>query len=74
MNAWIRSQDPSVLDTELVTQHPLYFSLSDVRPAAVTVKLDQRASDAYDFAGHANPQTTHKHYDRRRVRSAKATE
>lgn len=74
MNAWIRTIDPSVKELDLVTEHDLYFSLQDIRPTAVTRKLEQQAHDAYDFAGHANPSTTHKHYDRRRVKSATATE
>lgn len=74
MNAWIRAQDQSVNETDLVTDHPLYFSLLDIRPAAVSRKLEMQAKDAYDFAGHANPSTTHKHYDRRLVKSAAATE
>lgn len=74
MNAWIRTIDPSVKELDLVTKHDLYFSLQDIRPAAVTRKLEQQAHDAYDFAGHANPSTTHKHYYRRRLRSATATE
>lgn len=74
MNAWIRTQDPSVQETDLVTDNPLYFSLLDIRPAAVTRKLEKQAADAYDFAGHANPATTHKHYDRRLMKSAEATE
>jgi site-specific recombinase XerD len=55
-------------------QHPMYFALSDTRPAAITQKLNDRANDAYDFAAHANPATTHRHYDRRIERRAKATE
>jgi hypothetical protein len=57
-----------------ITEHPEYFSLSDVRPAAITTKLRNRNEDAYDFAAHANPATTHRHYDRRTKRRAKATE
>ncbi|SDH05279.1 MULTISPECIES: hypothetical protein [unclassified Duganella] len=57
-----------------VTEHPSYFSLMDVRPAAITAKLDKRSADAYDFAAHANPATTHHHYDRRKVKKATATE
>ena len=74
MNAWIRSQDPDITETDLVTSHPLYFALQDVRPMAITAKLNQRAQDAYDFAAHTNPATTHKNYDRRRVKRASATE
>ncbi|WP_322009275.1 hypothetical protein [Paraburkholderia sp. J12] len=62
-------------DVELkLVQHPAYFALSDVRPAAITAKLENRDADAYDFAAHANPNTTHKHYDRRKVKRAAATE
>ena len=57
-----------------LTDHPAYFALSDVRPAAITTKLRNRKEDAYDFAAHANPATTHRHYDRRLERRAKATE
>ncbi|MGZ5201064.1 MAG: hypothetical protein ACXWC4_14950 [Telluria sp.] len=57
-----------------VTTHPAYFSLQDIRPAAITTKLRRRDVDAYDFAAHANPATTHQHYDRRRERRARATE
>lgn len=64
---------PVKLDFVLV-EHPMYFALSDTRPAAITKKLQTRETDAYDFAAHANPNTTHKHYDRRRVKRAKATE
>ncbi|MFY1876314.1 hypothetical protein [Achromobacter xylosoxidans] len=45
-----------------------------IRPAAITSKLAKRDADAYDFAAHANPATTHRHYDRRRVKRASATE
>jgi integrase len=51
-----------------------YFSLLDIRPAAITTKIRQRAEDAYDFAAHANPSTTHRHYDRRTEKKATATE
>ncbi|KWR88816.1 hypothetical protein [Cupriavidus sp. IDO] len=57
-----------------ITDHPAYFSAMDIRPAAITTKLEQRAADAYDFAAHANPATTHRHYDRRKVKRAAATE
>lgn len=57
-----------------ITEHPMYFSLMDVRPAAITAKLQKGASDTYNFAAHANPATTHRHYDRRKVKSADATE
>ncbi len=58
----------------LVTEHPMYFSALDIRPAAITTKLRNRDADAYDFAAHANPSTTHKHYDRRSEKKARATE
>lgn len=57
-----------------VTKHPMYFALQDVRPSAITTKLRNRDADAYDFAAHANPATTHKHYDRRTEKKARATE
>jgi hypothetical protein len=57
-----------------LVEHPMYFALSDTRPAAITKKLSTRADDAYDFAAHANPATTHRHYDRRIEKRAKATE
>lgn len=57
-----------------IADHPEYFALSDIRPAAITTKLDRRSEDAYDFAAHANPATTHRHYDRRKVKRASATE
>ena len=57
-----------------ITDHPAYFSMLDIRPAAITTKLANRDVDAYDFAAHANPATTHKHYDRRKVKAANATE
>ncbi len=57
-----------------LTDHPAYFSLLDVRPAAITSKLRKRTADAYDFAAHANPSTTHQYYDRRQEKRARATE
>lgn len=57
-----------------VTVHAEYFSLSDIRPTAISRKLSDNAGDAYDFAGHANPSTTHKFYDRRKEKTASATE
>lgn len=57
-----------------ITEHSAYFALQDVRPAAITTKLRNRDADAYDFAAHANPATTHKHYDRRTEKKARATE
>lgn len=59
---------------ETVANKPGYFAISDIRPAAITAKFTKRAEDAYDFAAHANPATTHTHYDRRRVKKASATE
>jgi hypothetical protein len=59
---------------EGLQEHREYFSLSDVRPVAIATKLRNRNEDAYDFAPHANPATTHRHYDRRTERRAKATE
>ncbi|GAB2914013.1 hypothetical protein [Paralcaligenes ginsengisoli] len=59
---------------EMVTHHPGYFALQDVRPVAITQKMEQRSADVYDFAAHANPSTTHQNYDRRRVKRASATE
>ncbi|ARP95050.1 hypothetical protein CAL15_12100 [Bordetella genomosp. 13] len=73
MLAWILAYEPDVTAQNL-TEHPWYFALQDIRPAAITKKLEQRAQDAYDFAAHANPQTTHRHYDRRVVKRATATE
>jgi hypothetical protein len=58
----------------LLTEHSDYFSMLDIRPAAITTKLENRDADAYDFAAHASPSTTHKHYDRRKVKKASATE
>ncbi|MBF6987206.1 hypothetical protein [Cupriavidus sp. IK-TO18] len=57
-----------------IAEHKAYFSMLDIRPAAITTKLEQRSADAYDFAAHANPSTTHRHYDRRKVKRASATE
>ncbi len=65
--AWIKSVDKAVTEKSL-TDHPLYFNLQDVRPAAITTKIQNRDHDAYDFAAHANPATTHKNYDRRVVK------
>jgi hypothetical protein len=44
--------------------------MSDLTLAIHTLAIQ----DAYDFAAHANPATTHQHYDRRLERVAKATE
>lgn len=57
-----------------VTEHPQYFSALDIRPAAITTKLRNKDADAYDFAAHADPGTTHRHYDRRSEKKARATE
>ena len=73
MLAWIRSIDPKC-NAESIVKHSLYFSLLDIRPAAITTKLRNRTADAYDFAAHANPATTHRHYDRRKEKKASATE
>ncbi|MFZ6655862.1 hypothetical protein [Undibacterium sp. TJN19] len=62
------------VDDFSITGHLQYFSLQNVRPAAITTKLRNRDADAYDFAAHANPSTTHKHYDHRTAKKAKATE
>jgi hypothetical protein len=62
-------------DVELqLTNHPEYFSLQDIRPTAITAKLENRDDDAYDFAAHTNPGTMHRHYDRRKTKAARATE
>lgn len=71
--AWIKTVDEAV-DEKTLTAHQLYFNLQDIRPAAITTKIGNRDGDAYDFAAHANPATTHKHYDRRVVKRATATE
>lgn len=55
-------------------EHEEYFSLLDIRPAAITTKLRNRNADAYDFVAHANPSTTHHFYDRRKEKKASATE
>jgi len=57
-----------------IAEHEAYFSTLDIRPAAITTKLEQRSADAYDFAAHANPSTTYRHYDRRKEKRAAATE
>lgn len=70
-----RNNQVSAGGVELIlTSHPDYFAMSDIRPAAITTKLENRSADAYDFAAHANPSTTHRHYDRRKVKAANATE
>ncbi|WP_152968018.1 MULTISPECIES: hypothetical protein [unclassified Achromobacter] len=73
MLAWIKPHGDEVSERTLTSQ-PMYFNLQDVRPAAITSKLARRDADAYDFAAHANPATTHRHYDRRRIKRASATE
>jgi len=62
------------IEEELVTSHPEYFSLQDIRPASITEKFERRTADVYDFAAHASPTTTNRHYDRRKMNVAKATE
>ncbi|WP_133303034.1 hypothetical protein [Cupriavidus lacunae] len=57
-----------------IAEHEAFFSTLDIRPAAITTKLERRSADAYDFAAHANPSTTHRHYDRRKAKRAAATE
>jgi integrase len=70
-----RRDNPISNSVELqLTNHPAYFSMLDIRPAAITMKLENRDDDAYDFAAHANPGTTHRHYDRRKAKAARATE
>ncbi|MGX9694575.1 hypothetical protein ACTJNK_29840 [Achromobacter anxifer] len=71
--AWIKQHDAEVTEKTL-TNHRMYFNLQEIRPAAITSKLAKRDADAYDFAAHANPATTHRHYDRRRIKRASATE
>ena len=73
MLEWISSFDANVTAQTLV-RHEMYFSLLDIRPAAITTKLRKRNEDAYDFAAHANPSTTHRNYDRRKEKKASATE
>lgn len=62
------------IDAFRLVDHPAYFSLLDVRPAAITSKIRHRSADAYDFAAHANPSTTHQYYDRRVEKRARPTE
>ncbi|EHK65927.1 hypothetical protein KYC_12398 [Achromobacter arsenitoxydans SY8] len=71
--AWFLTVDETVNEKTL-TAYPLYFNLQHIRPAAITTKIANRNEDAYDFAAHANPATTHKHCDRRVVKKASATE
>jgi len=56
-----------------LAEHAQYFSLQNIQLAAIPAKFDQRNVDAYDFAAHANPSTTHKHYDRRKIKKTGAT-
>lgn len=67
--AWILTLDEEVKE-KILTAHPLYFTLEDIRPTAIIKKSANRHHDAYDFAAHATPSTTHKHYDRRLVKRA----
>lgn len=75
MLAWIKPHDDEASEKTL-TSHPMYFNLQDIRPAAITSKLAKHDADAdaCDFAAHANPATSHRHYDRRRIKRASATE
>jgi hypothetical protein len=73
MLAYVKTLDASVTGQTL-TKHVEYFAPLDIRPAAITAKLANHSIDVYDFAAHANPATTHRHYDRRKVRKASATE
>ena len=73
--AYDKAQEKPTYESDYkITAHSEYFALMDIRPAAITTKLRQRQADAYDFAAHANPSTTHKHYDRRLEKRASATE
>ncbi len=73
MQAWIKTEAEKVNQPENQIRETLYFTLNDGRPTAITKKLERRDADVYDFAAHANPTTTHKHYDRRQVKRAAAT-
>jgi integrase len=68
MRAWLQCEPADLV------KHPMYFSLMDVRPAAITSKITKRSADMYDFAAHANPGTTHRNYDRRKINRAGPTE
>ena len=68
MRAWIGCEEKELVG------HTQYFSLLDIRPAAITAKITKRSADMLDFAAHANPSTTYRHYDRRRIKRAGATE
>jgi len=37
--AWVQSFDAAINNDDLVTDHPMYFALQDVRPAAITKNL-----------------------------------
>ncbi|WP_447982227.1 hypothetical protein [Achromobacter kerstersii] len=71
--AWILTFDEEVKE-KILAAHPLYFTIQDICPAAITKKIANRDRDAYDFAADADPSTTHQHYDRRLVKRATATE
>lgn len=80
--AWIATFDPAVRAewddlkrraAYLISGHSAYFTLNDGRPVAITEKLERREADVFDFAAHADPGTTMRHYDRRRVRKASPT-
>lgn len=74
-NAYDRDKKIAKFESDFkLIEHHQYFSLMNVRPAAITTKLRNRDADAYDFAAHANPSTTHKHYDNRKEKKASATE
>lgn len=49
------------------------FSLQDIRPMAVTVKLEKNAADVVDATLHRSDRMVALFYDRRRVRKAKPT-
>lgn len=74
MRAYLTDLEGRAVEESELVEHPAYFSLLDLRPAAITTKITKRSADMYDFAAHANPATTHRHYDRRKVKKAKATE
>lgn len=50
------------------------FALSDMRPAAVTDRMEDGDSAITDATGHSDGRMVQKVYDRRRVKSAKATQ
>ncbi|MET3819598.1 hypothetical protein ACVK00_005850 [Burkholderia sp. PvR073] len=39
----------------------------------ITTKIRNRNADVHEFAAHANPETTYRHYDRWKIESADAT-